>query len=166
MTDLNRKYCKEIIFLERKFSWGQNLRPSWKILSLPNLEWFQNLSVCREDIIAYVMKHIWSLFTKARQGLYGLLGFMRLCWTWDWRTVLKLRDEARGFIQFDVGDGNRIFLRHNNWHLAGIPLLKLVLESFMMQQVALRLEWIQYWGKSIGYGSLSGLRRLLKNRAN
>ena len=40
--------------------------------------------------------------------------------TWNWRAVLKLRDEARKFIRFEVGDGKTIFLWHDLWHPAWV----------------------------------------------
>ena len=40
--------------------------------------------------------------------------------TWGWRALLKLMDEARKFIRFEVGDGKTIFLWHDLWHLAGV----------------------------------------------
>ena len=30
--------------------------------------------------------------------------------TWGWRTILKLRDDARRFLKYEVGDGRKIFL--------------------------------------------------------
>ncbi|XP_075663456.1 uncharacterized protein LOC142633065 [Castanea sativa] len=40
--------------------------------------------------------------------------------TWSWRAILKLRDEVRKFIRFEVGDGKSIFLWHDLWHPAGV----------------------------------------------
>ena len=39
---------------------------------------------------------------------------------WGWRNLLKIRNEARAFLKFKVGDGHRIFLWQDNWHPAGI----------------------------------------------
>jgi hypothetical protein len=39
--------------------------------------------------------------------------------SWCWRKIIKLRDIARGFIRYKVGDGRKIFLWYDNWHPAG-----------------------------------------------
>ena len=44
--------------------------------------------------------------------------------TWGWRTLLKLREDARLFLKCEVGDGRKIFLWHDHWHLDGILYLK------------------------------------------
>jgi hypothetical protein len=42
--------------------------------------------------------------------------------SWSWKKLLKLREVAKTFIQFQVGDGSSIFLWHDHWHLAGYLL--------------------------------------------
>ena len=76
---------------------------------------------------AAIMKHIWSLFTNAGSlwvaWIHANLLKGKCFWivripqefTWNWRAVLKLRDEARKFIRFEVGDGKTIFLWHDLW---------------------------------------------------
>uniref|UniRef100_A0A2N9FNM3 Reverse transcriptase domain-containing protein n=1 Tax=Fagus sylvatica TaxID=28930 RepID=A0A2N9FNM3_FAGSY len=43
---------------------------------------------------------------------------------WGWRTLLKLREDARLFLKYEVGDGRKIFLWHDHWHPDGILYLK------------------------------------------
>ena len=78
------------------------------------------------------MKHIWSLFTKVGSlwvaWIHANLLKGKCFWTpkipqectWSWRAILKLRDEVRKFIRFEVGDGKSIFLWHDLWHPAGV----------------------------------------------
>jgi hypothetical protein len=81
-----------------------------------------------------VLSHIWSLFTKAGSlwvawiNLNWLKG--RSLWqvqvpqscSLSWKKLLKIREIAKTFIRFQVGDGSRIFLRHDHWHPAGYLL--------------------------------------------
>jgi hypothetical protein len=81
-----------------------------------------------------MLNHIWSLFTKAGSlwvawiNLNWLRG--RSLWqvpipqscSWSWKKLLKIREVAKTFIRFQVGDGSRIFLLHDHWHPAGYLL--------------------------------------------
>jgi len=40
--------------------------------------------------------------------------------SWCWRRLLKLRNVARNFISFEVGDGQNIHLWFDNWHPCGV----------------------------------------------
>ena len=40
--------------------------------------------------------------------------------TWSWRKWLKLRDEAKHFVSFDVGNGKNIYLWFDAWHPDGV----------------------------------------------
>ena len=40
--------------------------------------------------------------------------------TWGWRKILKLREEARTFIKFEVGRSKKKNLWHDWWHPNGI----------------------------------------------
>ena len=40
--------------------------------------------------------------------------------TRGWRKMKKLRDEARKFLHYEVGDGTKVFLWHDRWHPDGI----------------------------------------------
>jgi hypothetical protein len=41
---------------------------------------------------------------------------------WNWKKILKLRDIAKRFLRFEVGNGEHIHLWLDWWHLAGILL--------------------------------------------
>ena len=74
---------------------------------------------------AATMKYIWSLFTNVGSlwvaWIHANLLKGKCFWTvkipqectWGWRALLKLMDEARKFIRFEVGDEKTIFLWHN-----------------------------------------------------
>ena len=40
--------------------------------------------------------------------------------TWSWRKLLKLRDEAKHFLSFDVGNGKNIYLWFDAQHSDGV----------------------------------------------
>jgi hypothetical protein len=83
---------------------------------------------------ASMLNHIWNLFSKA--------GSLWVAWTevnwlkgrsfwkipipsscsWSWNKILKLRDLAKDFIQFKVGNGSRVFLWLDHWHPVGYLL--------------------------------------------
>jgi len=42
--------------------------------------------------------------------------------SWSWKKLLKLRDIAKRFISFKVGNGSRVFLWFDHWHPAGYLL--------------------------------------------
>ena len=44
--------------------------------------------------------------------------------TWGWSTILKLRNDARLFLKYEVGDRKKIFLWHDHWHPDGVLYLK------------------------------------------
>jgi hypothetical protein len=80
---------------------------------------------------AAMMRHIW-LFAKARSlwvtwvkenllkgKSFWQVSIPQIC-TWSWRKLLKLRDEAKHFIYFDVGNGKNIYLWFDAWHPDGV----------------------------------------------
>ena len=103
---------------------------------------------------AAIMKHIWSLFTKVGSlwvaWIHANLLKGKCFWTlkiplectWSWRAILKLRDEVRKFIRFEVGMGNLYFFGMTFGILLGYWFKYLVLVSFMILQVILKLKWI------------------------
>jgi hypothetical protein len=83
-----------------------------------------------------MLRHVWNLFVKSGSlwvawiEAYVLKG--RSFWvakvpqscSWTWRKLLNLREVARDFIHFSVGEGNKIFLWLDLWHPDGILLAK------------------------------------------
>jgi hypothetical protein len=78
-----------------------------------------------------MMNHIWSLF--ARSGSLSV-AWMENTWlkgrrfwqvpipqncSWSWKKLFQLRDAAKKFLSFKVGDGSKIFLWYDIWHLKG-----------------------------------------------
>ena len=83
---------------------------------------------------AAIFKHIWSLFTQSgslwvawvhthliNDKCFGLKASDS---TWGWSTSLKLRNDARLFLKYEVSDGKKIFLWHDHWHPDGVLYLK------------------------------------------
>lgn len=44
--------------------------------------------------------------------------------SWCWRKILKMRDVAKKFLRFMVGDGTTIYLWLDCWHLDGVLVEK------------------------------------------
>lgn len=42
--------------------------------------------------------------------------------SWSWRKILKLRDLAKQFLKFKIGDGSKVFLWLDSWHPDGCLL--------------------------------------------
>jgi hypothetical protein len=131
---------KRIIYLlEQKFNrflWSGSdvqakAKVSWERLCVPKKE--GGLGIRRLDLWNQVsmLNHIWNLFAKAgslwvawieSNWLKGKslwqLPIPKTC-SWSWKKLLQLRDVAKTFIRFQVGDGRKIFLWHDHWHPAG-----------------------------------------------
>jgi len=83
---------------------------------------------------AAMLNHIWNLFVQA--------GSLWVAWVecnwlkgrsfwkvspphpcpWSWRKILKLRDLAKQFLHFRIGDGSKVFFWLDNWHPDGCLL--------------------------------------------
>jgi hypothetical protein len=83
-----------------------------------------------------MLNHIWNLFEQAgslwvawvednwlKGKSFLQVSIPQYC-SWSWKKTLKLREVAKSFIRFKVGDGSRIFLWYDNWHPAGCLLDK------------------------------------------
>jgi hypothetical protein len=82
--------------------------------------------------ISSMLRHVWSLFTHSSSIWvawvieYLLRGrsFWSICipqdCSWSWRKLLKLRDIAKLFLKFNVGDGSTIHMWVDNWHPTGV----------------------------------------------
>ena len=75
---------------------------------------------------AAVLRHYWHLFPKTDSLwvawvktflLKGICPILCSC-SWNWRSVLKIRDLARHIIYVKVGLGN-YFICHDYWHPLG-----------------------------------------------
>jgi hypothetical protein len=83
-----------------------------------------------------MLRHIWSLFARSgslwvawikenflKKRSFWSVSIPQNC-SWCWRKLLKLRDIAKKFLRFEVGDGKNIHLWMDFWHPAGILLEK------------------------------------------
>jgi hypothetical protein len=99
---------------------------------------------------AAMMSHIWNLFVKAgsfwvawvKENLlkgksFWQVSIPQIC-TWSWRKLLKLRDEAKHFLSFDVGNGKNIYLRFDAGIWMGCSMRNMGIESSMILIVNLR----------------------------
>jgi hypothetical protein len=81
-----------------------------------------------------MLRHIWSIFAKSGSLLVAWIkdnflkhkslwsvGISQNC-SWCLRKILNLRDIAKGFLRFEVGDGEKIHLWLDSWHSDGILL--------------------------------------------
>jgi hypothetical protein len=74
------------------------------------------------------LQHIWALFTKAGSIWVAWIEEHRLkgksFWqvsipidcSWYWKKLLKLRNIAKQFLSFKVGNGSHISFWHDKWH--------------------------------------------------
>jgi hypothetical protein len=80
--------------------------------------------------------HIWNLFAQAgslwvawvetnwlKGRNFWQIPILNSC-SWSWKKLLNLREIAKNFIWFNVGDGSRIFLWYDQWHPDGCLLDK------------------------------------------
>uniref|UniRef100_A0A2N9IBN2 Reverse transcriptase domain-containing protein n=1 Tax=Fagus sylvatica TaxID=28930 RepID=A0A2N9IBN2_FAGSY len=112
------------------------IRVAWDKVCLPKKEGGLGLKRVGDWNRAAILKHIWSLFTQSGSlwvaWIHRHLIKDKCFWTvkktsdctWGWRTLLKLREDARLFLKYEVGDGRKIFLWHDHWHPDGILYLK------------------------------------------
>jgi hypothetical protein len=107
---------------------------AWSKVCLPKRErglGIKSIAVWNQ---ASMLNHIWNLFSKA--------GSLWVAWTeanwlngrnfwtvpipascsWSWKKILKLRDIAKSFIRFKVGNGSKVFLWQDHWLPAGYLL--------------------------------------------
>jgi hypothetical protein len=100
---------------------------AWSQLCVPKQE--GGLGIKRIEVWnkASMLNHIWNLFTKAGSLWVAWINTNRLkgrcLWeisipnscSWSWKKLLKLRDIAKRFISFKVGNGSRVFLWFDHW---------------------------------------------------
>lgn len=85
---------------------------------------------------AAMLNHIWNFFAQAwslwvawveanwlKGKSFWQVSVPQSC-SWSWKKLFKLREIAKNFIRFKVGDGSRIFLWSDHWHSAGCLLDK------------------------------------------
>jgi hypothetical protein len=81
-----------------------------------------------------MLRHVWSIFARSgsiwvawvRENLlkrksFWSVGIPQSC-SWSWRKILKLRDVAKRFLKFEVGNGENIQMWLDSWHPSGILL--------------------------------------------
>jgi len=100
---------------------------AWARVCLPKREGGLGLQRVASWNRVAIMKHIWNLFINAGSlwvaWIHANLLKGKCFWTvkipqestWGWREILKLRDEARKFIRFEVGDGETILPLASYW---------------------------------------------------
>lgn len=105
---------------------------AWEAVCLPEREGGLVLKRVEEWNRAAILRHIWNLFANAgslwvswvREYLlkgksFWLVKVPQMC-SWSWKKLLKLRDIAKNFLHFNVGDGRGIHLWLDRWHQDGI----------------------------------------------
>lgn len=127
--------------IEQKFSrllWNDmdgsaaKAKVSWRMLCVPKQGGGLGIRKLEEWNHVAMMRHFWSLFVKAcslwvawvkeillKGRSFWQIKIPQVC-TWSRMKLLELRDEARSFMQFDVGGGQNIHLWFDHWHLAGV----------------------------------------------
>jgi hypothetical protein len=117
---------KEVGSARAKVAWSAVCCPKKEGgLGLKNLEVWNQSSMLR---------HIWSIFARSgslwvawvqeyllRGKSFWSIKIPQNC-SWSWRKLLKLRNIAKAFIRFEVGDGTKIHMWLDSWHPAGYLL--------------------------------------------
>ncbi|XP_059436036.1 uncharacterized protein LOC132168952 [Corylus avellana] len=79
-----------------------------------------------------MLRHIWSIFARSgsiwvawvRENLLKRKSFWSVGISqnssWSWRKILKLRDIAKRFLKFEIGNGDNIHMWLDLWYPAGI----------------------------------------------
>lgn len=124
-----------------RFLWcGQDSKAkakvSWEKICVPKREGGLGLKRLEVWNKAANLSHIWNLFVQAgslwvawveKNWLKGRsfwqVGIPHPC-PWSWRKLLKLREIAKEFIRFKIGDGSKTFLWFDNWHPDGCLIEK------------------------------------------
>jgi hypothetical protein len=111
---------------------------AWEKVCVPKKEGGLGLKRLNVWNQAAMLRHIWNLFAQGRFALGGMawvdknwlkgrsfwqISIPQSC-SWSWKQILKLREVAKRFLKFKVGDGNRIFLWLDDWHPDGCLLDK------------------------------------------
>jgi hypothetical protein len=130
---------KIIRLLEQKmnrFLWGNQdsrarARVSWENVYVPRKEGGLGLKRLETWNKAAMLNHIWNLFVQAgslwvawvevnwlKGRSFWQVAIPNPC-PWSWRKLLNLRDLAKQFIRFRIGDGNKAFLWYDHWHPDG-----------------------------------------------
>ncbi|GAB2270673.1 hypothetical protein Dimus_038873 [Dionaea muscipula] len=135
---LPKRVLREIEFIMRSFLWqGVEMKPvgakvAWDQVCLPRREGGLGfVSLIRWNRVA-MAKHVWFLCTGDQSSLWCLwvrthLIGERSFWeirppsaaSWIWKKLLGLREELRGFIRYEIGDGMSTFLWWDWWHPSG-----------------------------------------------
>ena len=137
---LPKKIIKNTEQKFNRFMWNRNIVGSakakifWKDLCFPKKDGelgLKSLEVWNQTLI---LRHVWSLF--ARSGSIWVAKVkdnylrMKSLWgvdipqnySWSWRKILKLRDKAKRFLRFEVGNREYIHLWLDSWHPFGVLL--------------------------------------------
>jgi len=136
---LPKQVIKLIEYKLNKFLWGgsdskTHAKVAWEKICAPKKEGGLGIKSIEVWNKASMMNHIWNLFIKA--GLMWVAWVEANClkrrsfWhvsvpvscSWSWKKLLQLRDLAKKFIWFKVGDGSRVFLWLDHWHPASYLL--------------------------------------------
>jgi hypothetical protein len=131
-----------ILLLEQKlnrFLWcGKDVKArakvSWAKVCVPRREGGLGLKRIEVWNKAAMLRHIWNLFSRAgslwvawvkenwlRGRSFWQIPIPQSC-SWCWKQLLKLRNLAKRFLSFKVGDGRNIFLWLDVWHPDGCLL--------------------------------------------
>jgi hypothetical protein len=65
----------------------------------------------------------WVKENLLKRKSFWSVGIPQNC-SWSWRKILKLRDIAKRFLRFEVGNGENIHLWMDWWHPAGVLIEK------------------------------------------
>jgi hypothetical protein len=107
---------------------------SWKDVYFPKKEGGLGLKSLEVWNQTSMLRHVWSLFTRSgsiwvawvkenmlKKKSFWSVGIPKTC-SWSWRKILKLRDIAKRFLKFEVGNRENIHMWLDSWHPYSILL--------------------------------------------
>uniref|UniRef100_A0A2N9G956 Uncharacterized protein n=1 Tax=Fagus sylvatica TaxID=28930 RepID=A0A2N9G956_FAGSY len=108
-----------------------------------NSSYFQFHPRCKESQVthlSYTSRLHGSSTTYLKESAFGQLKFLKTALGVGDPSIIKLRQEARHVLSFEVGDGRSISLPHDMWHPNGVLFQKYSHRVILIYDAASQFE--------------------------